>query len=158
MDTTAAEVRRETFAREYLKDLNGTRAAIAAGYSPATAAQAASRLLRHVKVREIIGEVQAELADAMTLDAAWVLEGLRENYERAMTAAPVYDREGKETGEYVYQGMVANKALELIGKHLGMFVERHEVTGKDGGPIQHEDVTQARDRVRHRLSYLLSAN
>lgn len=27
------------------------------------------------------------------------------------------------------------KALELLGKHLGMFIERQEVTGKDGGPI-----------------------
>ena len=27
-------------------------------------------------------------------------------------------------------------ALVEIGRHLGMFVERHEVTGKDGGPIQ----------------------
>lgn len=32
---------------------------------------------------------------------------------------------------------------------------QHEVTGKDGGPIQHEDVTVARDRVRHRLAHLL---
>jgi len=30
------------------------------------------------------------------------------------------------------------KALELIGKHLGMFTEKHEheIYGKDGGPIQ----------------------
>lgn len=27
-------------------------------------------------------------------------------------------------------------ALEKIGKHLGMFVDRHEHTGKDGGPIE----------------------
>ena len=26
-------------------------------------------------------------------------------------------------------------ALDKLGKHLGMFVDRHEVTGKDGGPI-----------------------
>ncbi len=30
-------------------------------------------------------------------------------------------------------------ALVDIGKHLGMFVERKEVTGKDGGPIQVAD-------------------
>lgn len=151
----SAELRRERFAREYLKDLNGTRAAIAAGYSPATAAQAATRLLKHVQVRAIIGEAQAELAEELGLDAAWVLDGLRENYERAMQAQPVYDREGNETGFFEYQGNVANRALELIGKHIGMFVERHEVTGKDGGPIQHEDVTQARERVRNRLAHLI---
>jgi len=27
-------------------------------------------------------------------------------------------------------------ALELLGRHLGMFVDRHELTGKDGGPVQ----------------------
>ena len=27
-------------------------------------------------------------------------------------------------------------ALEKIGKHLGMFVDRHEHSGKDGGPIE----------------------
>ena len=34
------------------------------------------------------------------------------------------DRDGKPTGEYQYQGNVANKALELLGRHLGMFVDR----------------------------------
>jgi len=33
-----------------------------------------------------------------------------------------------------------------------------EITGKDGGPLQHEDVTAARDRVRHRLSHLMGIN
>jgi hypothetical protein len=31
-----------------------------------------------------------------------------------------------------------SKALELVGKHLGMFKDLSEVTGKNGGPIQHE--------------------
>jgi phage terminase small subunit len=31
-----------------------------------------------------------------------------------------------------------NKALELLGKHLKLFVERMEHTGKDGGPIKTE--------------------
>ncbi|MDD4566189.1 MAG: terminase small subunit [Eubacteriales bacterium] len=33
------------------------------------------------------------------------------------------------------------KALELLGKHLGMFTDKMELTGKGGGPIQHEDVS-----------------
>jgi hypothetical protein len=32
---------------------------------------------------------------------------------------------------------------------------QHEVTGPNGGPIQHQDVTQARERVRHRLEHLM---
>ena len=31
-----------------------------------------------------------------------------------------------------------NSALEKLAKHLGMFVERVEHTGKNGDPIQHE--------------------
>ena len=32
-------------------------------------------------------------------------------------------------------------ALVEIGKHLGMFIQRHEVSGKDGGPIEHADLS-----------------
>src|SRR5690606_39413482 len=55
-------------------------------------------------------------------------------------ALPIY-REGNETGVYVYNGSVANKALELLGKHMGMFTDKHELTGKDGGPIETRDAT-----------------
>jgi hypothetical protein len=34
---------------------------------------------------------------------------------------------GQEIGEYTYNGSVANKALELLGKEIGMFVDRKEV-------------------------------
>jgi phage terminase small subunit len=49
--------RRERFAREYLLDLNGTRAAIRSGYSAKTAPQAASRMLKNVKVRALLKEL-----------------------------------------------------------------------------------------------------
>jgi single-stranded DNA-binding protein len=42
------------FVHEYLKDLNGKQAAIRAGYSPKTAESQASRLLRNVKVQNLI--------------------------------------------------------------------------------------------------------
>ena len=32
------------------------------------------------------------------------------------------------------------RALEILARHLGMLVERHEVTGEDGGPIKIEYV------------------
>jgi len=34
-------------------------------------------------------------------------------------------------------------ALEKIGKHLGMFPNKVEHTGKDGGPIRHSDTTKS---------------
>jgi hypothetical protein len=38
----------------------------------------------------------------------------------------VRDRDGNATGEYSYSGSVANRALELLGKELGMFVDRNQ--------------------------------
>jgi len=35
----------------------------------------------------------------------------------------------------------ANKSLELLGKHLKLFTEKVELTGKDGGPMQIENLT-----------------
>jgi phage terminase small subunit len=35
-------------------------------------------------------------------------------------------------------------ALEKIGKHLGMFVDRTRVEGPNGGPVQVEDAAAAR--------------
>ena len=43
-----------------------------------------------------------------------------------MQARPVIDRAGNPTGSYVYNGAAANRALELLGKELGMFIERRE--------------------------------
>lgn len=37
------------------------------------------------------------------------------------------------------------KALELMGKYLGMFTEKMEVTGAGGGPIQYKDVSKLSD-------------
>lgn len=48
--------KQKRFCEEYLIDLNATQAAIRAGYSPKTAEQTASRLLRNVKVQEYIAK------------------------------------------------------------------------------------------------------
>lgn len=49
----------------------------------------------------------------------------------ALQARPVRGKEGEEQGEYQYQGNVGNRALELLGNELGMFINRKEV-GKPG--------------------------
>jgi phage terminase small subunit len=45
------------------------------------------------------------------------------------------------------------KALELIGKHLGMFTEKVEVSGKNGGPIEYSNLTDA--EIMSRLAELM---
>lgn len=122
--------KQEAFVREYLVDLNATQAAIRAGYSAKTANVAGARLLANAKVAEAVAEAKTKRAERVQVTADWVLERLVENVDRAMQAEPVRDREGNETGEYVYAGAVANKALELLGKHLGLFTDRVDVTSK----------------------------
>lgn len=45
-------------------------------------------------------------------------------------------------GTFKFKLYDKQKALVDIGKHLGMFTEKMEVTGKDGGPIEIEDARQ----------------
>ena len=49
---------------------------------------------------------------------------------------PVVDREGNETGQYVYHGQVANRARELLGRHLDMFPGKVEHVGKGAEDTQ----------------------
>jgi len=48
-----------------------------------------------------------------------------------MQAKPVLDNQGEETGEYTYQGAVANRALELLGKNRGLFGDKLELVTVD---------------------------
>lgn len=34
-----------------------------------------------------------------------------------------------------------DRSLEMLGKHLKLFTEKHELTGKDGAPIQYQVIT-----------------
>ena len=133
--------KQQRFVEEYLVDLNATQAAIRAGYSEKTAHSQGPRLLENVEISKAVAAAFASRSERVQVTQDWVISRLVDNVERAMTAEPVRDREGNETGVYVYNGSVANKALELLGKHMGMFTDKHELTGKDGGPIETRDAT-----------------
>lgn len=68
--------RYERFAREYVIDLNATRAAKAAEYSEATAASKGSQLLKIVKVRRRIDQLLSERASKLSISAEKVVEEL----------------------------------------------------------------------------------
>ncbi|WP_342512266.1 terminase small subunit [Sporosarcina sp. FSL K6-1522] len=118
--------KQEMFCKEYMIDLNATQAAIRAGYSERTAYSQGQRLLKHVEVLARVKELKDKRADELELDAYWVLKRLKDISDRSMQAEPVmeYDhgsQELVETGEYQFDSTGANKATELIGKHIGMF-------------------------------------
>lgn len=135
----------EIFAQEIVRGTSQRCAYKAAGYkvkSDAAADANASRLLSTAKVAARVQELQEFISDRTVEKAAvskaWVIAKLVENVERAMTAEPVRDAQGNPTGEYRYNGSVANRALELIGKEQGMFVEKVE-HGKAGDFSQLKD-------------------
>lgn len=66
----------ETFCLEYLKDLNGTQAAIRAMYSNKSAAQQASRLLTNEKISARIVELKAAQMKRLEVDSDGILREL----------------------------------------------------------------------------------
>lgn len=69
--------KQRTFVNEYLVDLNGTRAAVRAGYSPATAQEQGSRLLSKVMVRRAVQEAMRARAARTQTTADEVVRELR---------------------------------------------------------------------------------
>lgn len=128
--------RHELFAQELAKGLSADKAYEAAGFKPnrGNAATLKQKQSISIRVAEILGEREAihaqATADAIkstALTKEWIIQTLMENVARAMRATPVRtDDDGEAIGEYQYQGSVANRALELLGKELGMFIERTE--------------------------------
>lgn len=124
--------KQESFCREYMIDKNGTQAAIRAGFSEKTANEQASRLLANVNVASRVRELQEEQETRTEITADFVIQSLKEVALRCMTNKPVmeWDYEAKaltqkvnEEGKGVYEfdSQGANRALELLGKHKGIF-------------------------------------
>ncbi|UPQ70547.1 terminase small subunit [Kluyvera ascorbata] len=70
--------KQELFAREYLKDLNATQAAIRAGYSEKTAKAQGARLLTNVNLQNFISCLMSQRNEMVSIDSAYVLRRLVE--------------------------------------------------------------------------------
>ena len=141
----------EHFAHLVTKGESPARAYVLCGYSEHGALQSGNRLLRKADVAARAEELKAAVSERqvekMAVDRAWVMAKLTENVQRAMQVEPFRDREGNPTGQYIYQGGVANRALELLGKELGMFQPNPE---KEQGLEIHElmaRINAGRNRV-----------
>lgn len=142
--------KQKEFVRQYLVDLNATQAAIRAGYSVKTAYRQGADLLQKTSIREAIEKAQAKRARRVEVTQDYVLSNLVEVVERTMQRAPVTDRKGEQVTDeegravWTFDAKGANRALELLGKHLGIFADRvrAEVSGPDGGPVASEIVVR----------------
>ena len=68
-----ADLRYAAFAREYARTHNATQSAIKAGYSSKTAASLGSRLLRNVKVAEMVQALEREASELAQIDTVRLL-------------------------------------------------------------------------------------
>ena len=84
--------KQRAFVQEYLKDLNGTQAAVRAGYSSRTANEQASRLLANVNIQEAVAKAKAERSNRTQRDADWVLKRLAQEMEADVS--DLYDESG----------------------------------------------------------------
>lgn len=104
----------------------------------------ASKMLKHPKIVLRLGELQQVAEDRALLT-------LEEHMAELQTL--------REMAKQNAQLSAAIKAEELRGKLRRFYVDRTEVTGKDGGPIETEDVgDQGGDDLARRIAVLLSGN
>lgn len=144
--------KQQRFADEYLIDLNATQAAIRAGYSPKSAEQQGSRLLSNAKVRAYIDERMAEHSkrtgvnqeriirelariafldptQLIDMDTAELLSNAAEDDRAAIASVKVKTMSGEESEMVEREVRFADKikALELLGKRFGMWIDKQQV-------------------------------
>jgi len=150
---SALTLKHRRFVAEYLKDQNASQAAIRAGYSKKNANVNGPRLLATAGIAEEIEarmrriEREAEITVELVRKALFTMAtaDIREAFNADGTLKPIHeipdpvakaiagievdDRQGDLKKVRLVDRV---KLWELLGKHLGMFKEMHEVSGRDG--------------------------
>lgn len=136
--------KQQRFCEEYLVDLNATQAAIRAGYSAKTARRIASENLTKPDIAKRIDKLTGERSQRIGRDADDVIRRLWQIVEADVTDAfsadglPVNPTDIPERLKAALASIKLGdsfeiktndrlKALELLGKHYGLFVDRSEV-------------------------------
>lgn len=134
--------KQQRFVEEYVVDYNATQAAIRAGYSANRAGEIGYQQLQKTPIQEALRERRKKVDDMSLIDAAHVRQKAEELRQMCMGEIPVKKTHmvdglpmEAEITEFNPQG--AKGALELLGKHTDVqaFLEKQEITGKDGGPV-----------------------
>lgn len=113
--------KQKQFCEEYIIDLNGTQAAIRAGYSEKTANRIASELLSKLDIQEYICKLKNKRSERVKYSQDELMRDILEVKNRCMQANPVLDKEGNETGVWKFDSNGANKALDMLAKHVGFY-------------------------------------
>jgi phage terminase small subunit len=150
--------KQERFVEEYLVDLNATQAAIRAGYSARTAREIGRENLDKPDIQAALQTAFAARSKRVEIDQDWVVRRLAriadldlrklftedgvlrpihelpEDVAGAIASVHVVKRKGEAEG-YRVRLPDRIRALDLLGRHLGMFRDRVEVTGRGLEPV-----------------------
>ncbi len=125
--------RQQKFANAYLKTLNKSEAARQAGYKGEYAHIAGGRYAQIPAIKAYIDKHLSILLNGeKNMLSREVIEELRKEAFEGQSTFTVKDSEGNELYRHNPAKM---KALELLAKYGGLLIEKHEHTGKDGGPV-----------------------
>lgn len=114
--------RQRLFCEEYVVDYDGAKAVIRAGYSKNYADRQAFVLRKNRGVQTYIDHLgRSKEAAIISVDPEYIIARL----------VAIIGKEGARDGDKI-------RALEILARHKGMFVDRTEITGKDGDAIRIE--------------------
>ncbi len=115
----------------------------------------AGRLTRNEQIIARLAELKAEAARVAVMDRAWVLRGLQELFEMSMGLRCVGNR---PDGDYAWSPATAKGVLELVGKELGLFIERKIIGIKRLDEMGDEELRQIAGEVIEELDGQVSTD
>lgn len=122
----ALSVRMRRFAEEYIIDFNGAAAAVRAGYAVPYADRQAHTLLKHEGVSAYIDHLtRSKENKIVSVNPDYVIGRVME----------IIGKDNAKDGDRL-------RGLELLARHLGMFVDKTEISGPGGGPIETQKIEE----------------
>lgn len=115
-------------------------------------------------LEELWSIARADITQAYD-EAGWLkpLKDIPQDVRRALSGLEVQEIFTGEGDDRHISGLMRKlrfndkiKALELVGKHLGLFKERHEHSGPNGAPIAHEVAALTDEQREARIAELLA--
>jgi phage terminase small subunit len=164
-------VKQEKFIEEYLIDLNGTQAAIRAGYNPNSANEQAARMLAKGSVASCVSKAMAErskrtgvtqdrvlrelarlgfvnVTEVVNMDDATLRSGSEVDDTSAIASVKVKTTHTKDDTEITEREIKFHdkvKSLELLGKHLAMFTDNLNL--KEDATIKIEFMNEKGEKI-----------
>lgn len=142
------------FCKEYLLDLNGTKAAIRAGFSEKTACSIGSRLLRNVNIQEYISELKRDLESLSGITKLKVLNSFAEiafsNLSRLHDSW--IERKEFDSIAETDKGAICEISSKIIKKNIGT-IENPVLVDVEFVKIKLHDKIKALENINRMLGF-----